>query len=252
MYAFTLIELLVVIAIIAILASLLLPAMVRAKQKAQGIQCLNSQRQLCLAWQMYADDNSDKLVQSVDGPTTPGQGWVPTDLVTWNADLTIKKGLLWPYCGSLGIYKCPAVTQIAPQTLNTKKEQVVCTMAMNFYMGGNGYPDDDYVSPWFDIYHKRSTTPADLFVFIDQRGDDPFWIINTSWTMSDRGGKNLLDFPAFAHNRAASLTFADGHSEAHRWRDPRTMPPWSEAFGGNPSPGNVDVVWMQEHTSRPK
>src|SRR5881296_1202222 len=70
---FTLIELLVVIAIIAILAGMLLPALAKAKTKAQGIACLNNLRQLNFAWYMYADDNRDKLVPNGTGPQI---GWI--------------------------------------------------------------------------------------------------------------------------------------------------------------------------------
>ena len=69
---FTLIELLVVLAVIAILAALLLPALARAKQKAQGIVCINNQRQLLIAWRLYADDSNDMLV-----PNNPANWFLP-------------------------------------------------------------------------------------------------------------------------------------------------------------------------------
>ena len=72
-HAFTLIELLVVIAIIAVLASLLLPSLLRAKQKAQGIQCMNNHRQLTFAWRMYAEDNNDRILEAAWGGAFPGK-----------------------------------------------------------------------------------------------------------------------------------------------------------------------------------
>jgi len=242
--ALTLIELLVVITIIGILAAMLLPALAKSKRKAHGIACINNQRQLSLAWRMYSDDNNDRLIHSRD--------WIPEDYSSgnlpnvWNPDTTVKKSLMWPYCGnSLGIFKCPSVTLRPPTINNTNKEQVCFSMAMNSYMGGNG--SENAWDPYLKVYHKLCAVPPSLFVFIDQRED--LGIIGATFVMTDSSPDNLAGFPAFAHNQSASLTFADGHSEAHRWRDARTMAPFGVAVSTYPSPGNQDVAWMKPRTS---
>lgn len=112
-HGFTLIELLVVIAIIAILASMLLPALAKAKLKAQGISCLGNLKQLQLAWQVYADDNGDLMPSNIDAAQNGIERTLPGSWVLGNAQIdtnrtNIESGMLFPYTRSVAVYRCPA------------------------------------------------------------------------------------------------------------------------------------------------
>jgi prepilin-type processing-associated H-X9-DG protein len=264
-----LIELLVVIAIIAILAALLLPALSRAKLKGQAIRCMNNSRQLMLAWRMYAEENRDLLPFSYAEDTlATNYVWVrglinpaaENTRANWDIETTLKLGNLWPYTKSVGIYHCPADPSLAK---NPQGQLVprVRSMSMSNWVGGNGdSPSTNYRGGWgnsgrWHVYRKISQMinpgPALTFVLLDERKDS----INDGYFVTEMTGypnpaaTQIIDWPASYHGQAGGFAFADGHSEVHRWRDPRTMPKLSTNLSTVNSPNNQDVIWLQNHSS---
>ena len=277
---FTLIELLVVIAIIAILAAMLLPALAKSKLKAQGIQCMSNHKQLCLAWRLYAEDNRDALVYASDdgsGNKNPlnQYAWTLSHLdfdgnnsANWDPNVDLALRPLWSYCGkNKGIYKCPADKSYV--TVGGEQKPRIRTMSMNLYVGGFVGTDGgwSFADPYC-IYTKLnelsgakpSPGPAKTWIFLDMREDRINWgnfmVDMTGYYPNSPGQyKWTEDMPGIYHNLACGFSFADGHSEIHRWRDPRTCPPvqYQQATTTPAaSPRNQDIGWFQDHTTRLK
>jgi prepilin-type N-terminal cleavage/methylation domain-containing protein len=243
---FTLIELLVVIAIIAILAALLLPALTKAKTKAEGVGCLNNLRQLGFAWYMYQDDNSGVMAFNSPGAATNIVRWV-NGWMDWHVGLPpgantskvlLTQGLLGPYTAkTLGIYKCPA------DRIAADNGPRVRSVSMNTYLNREGMAGAY-------IKYSELKRPAMIWVFLDEHPDS----INDGCFSTLAPANTWNDLPASYHNGACGFAFADGHDEIKKWLDASTKQPVTrtEWMGGPGTPPNYrDLQWILQRTTNP-
>lgn len=247
--AFTLIELLVVIAIVAILASLLLPALARAKAKAQGAACLSNVRQLHLAWTLYADDGEERFINNhgVDETREKRNNWV-NNVLDWgnsddNTNLTyLTGGLLAPYAArSSALFHCPSDKSRAENGPRIR------SYSMNSLVGDPGVLTNRFNPDWVQFFRASDVVrPAHTFVLLDEHPDT----INDGFFMNRLHEDRWGNLPASYHNGASSLSFADGHSESHRWVVPGTIRPAVKGgAGGAAALPPTDWDWLRERTS---
>ncbi len=239
--AFTLVELLVVIAIIGILVSLLLPALSRAKLKAQRTACMNNLQQLSVGCKMYNDDDGGKLVSSwplgSGGDPVNFSSWCPGWASTAPQDLTygpapdysctniyaLQHGAIWSYVKSAAVYRCPSDLR------TVEGNPVVRSYSMNSWMNGKSFGDptgsSTYMTPdqddslTYTLFRKESqvTQPSTLWCLIDE--DET--TINDSMFMVDMSPHNgIWDLPSGRHGTAYEINFADGHAETIRMLEP--------------------------------
>lgn len=260
---FTLIELLIVVVILATLASLLLPALGRARARGQGVKCLQNLRQMGIAWMLYADDNFEVLPPNMnalnrDETKTWVRGWLNTANTPDNTNIIyLQTSSLAPYLGNaLDVWKCPSDKSTSLH--GGVRYPRVRSISMNGYFNNENYPWAKSANKMMLKYSDITEPgPSGTWAFIDERADSinngNFCTQSSRFNPINPADMWLINYPANYHAGAGNLSFADGHGESHRWVDPRTTPPPNtlnnHILNGIYNPKNQDLYWLLPRTA---
>ena len=242
---FTLIELLVVIAIIALLVSILMPSLRRARELARISACMANNKSLALAWRVYAEENDGGLPNAGCSDTDPGDWWLPPSDRGWKhgwvkdigpVENAIKTGVLWEYTSSLKMYQC-----LADPTDRG------LSYSINHYTGA---PDEWGGAPITPVGNIDDIpSPGETIVFVEE--SRAYWnrgsFVTRMTTDPDRFG--FGDLVGAWHLEGMVSSYAEGHAEYWRWEYQHTIelgssfpPGWQEI----PSPGNYDCLRISD------
>jgi type II secretory pathway pseudopilin PulG len=247
--------LLVVIAIIAILATLLLPALASAKSKALQANCLSNHHQLMLAWTLYTDDNNDALPGNTRGAPPPGTrlNWVESTVhgqtpgfVDPGALSDVRRAAFAPYVASIGIYRCPADQTVYGK--GARRQPKLRSYSMNDYL--NGGAQQFAPRPPITFYKKASGVldPSRVFVFIDV---EPASCCYTPFEIPVTDTQTYFTAPGALHGRRTGvLSYVDNHAESHRWTQPVLRRAATLSSSPHPVPSHradVELIRLRAH-----
>lgn len=263
---FTLTDLLVMIVTLGVLGALLLPALANTKPNSQAFQCLENQRQLARAWQMYAQDNHGKLAPNGDEGAQPAS---PTDTMSAYAvqwcpgrvdpsapageptnTAWIRDGCIYPYVKTVAVYHCPS--DVSTVLVYGKLMPRVRSVSMNVWLNPLELWEANAEGR---IFRKDSDLgimgAADVFLLMDE---SPYSINDAVFAEypppgpAAPGNFNWVDYPASYHNGASAIAFCDGHAQLKKWTDPVVLDLRFEDPPSLPAtPGNGDLSWLQAH-----
>jgi prepilin-type processing-associated H-X9-DG protein len=252
-----------------------LPALAKAKTKAQGIVCLSNTKQLALAWHVYSDDFNDRVannygmyetIQAINAGTF--DNWV-NNVMTWGAGSSVEdrsntnndwvaRGGLGPYTATtIGVYKCPADNYLCPAQRAAGFSRRNRTLSMNSNFGRFSMGDDptargvNWAFPQFRQFLKQSQVPrpAKTWLFLDEHPDS----INDGWYVTSPDANSWQDMPGCFHNGACGFSFADGHSEIRKWLSSTSKYPAVRYYNyagyqSFDAAGWLDFTWYRERT----